>query len=170
MSLYGRFFKPDEKTILRKIQDRVAVMTSLECKAYVKSSWDALKELHKTKNNKGTLVYDRSENKNIEADHKPYIEYINKIISREGKSTEDDAQAWNDLRPIRDIIVEDIYATYTVNGYGNHNYNDIKVMNILLNNTSKDITIWPHLKWASSWNPKTQQYEKLYNKLLKKGA
>ena len=170
MSLNGRFFKPNEKTILRKIQDRVAVMTSLECKAYVKSSWDALKELHKTENNKGNLVYDRSENKKIEKDHKPYIEYINKIISKESFSTEDDVQAWNYLRPIRDIIVEDIYDIYTVDGYGIHNYDDIKVMDILLNDANQDITIWPQMKWASSWNPKTKKYLELYSKLLKKGA
>ena len=47
MSFYGRFFKPEEKLTFRKVLDRVAVFSAVECKAYIESSRQALYQLHK---------------------------------------------------------------------------------------------------------------------------
>ena len=47
MSLYGRFFKPSEKTHVRRVLDRTDVMTPVECRAYIMSDWNAMKELYK---------------------------------------------------------------------------------------------------------------------------
>ena len=72
MSFYGRFFKPEEKLTFRKVLDRVAVFSAVECKAYIESSRQALYQLHK-KDVDGKLVFDEQENKRIDEDHQPLI-------------------------------------------------------------------------------------------------
>ena len=128
MSLYGRYFKPSEKTTVRRVLDRTDVMSAVECRAYIMSEWQAMRELYKKENCNGVLVYDREANIRFEQEHKPYIEYIDSIIAKQGKSTEGDIQANRDLRCIRDIIASDILETYNNDGYGNTRYDDIKVM------------------------------------------
>ena len=88
------------------------------------------------------------------------------MISRQGKSTEGDIQANRDLVCIRDYIAADILGVYQPDGYGSNNYDDMKVMDILLDDTSKNLTMWPSMKWASEWNPKVQGYRKLYDKYV----
>ena len=165
MSFYGRFFSPTGKTLYRRVSDRCAVLTAVECKAYIESSRQALYELHKTEVD-GKLVYDKKDNERTDMDHQPYIDYIDEVISRQGKSTEGDIQCWNDLICIRDEIASDIISVYQADGYGSHNYDDQKVMDILLDDDSRNITMWPMMKWASEWNPKMKQYRKLYEKYV----
>ena len=166
MSLYGRFFKPTDKTDVRRVLDRTDAMSAVECRAYIMSEWNAMRELYRKENCNGVMVYDREANKRFEEEHKPYIEYIDSIIAKQGKSTEGDIQADKDLQCIRDIIASDILDTYAPDGYGNTRYDDIKVMDILLNDTSKNITMWPSMRWAAKWNPKTKEYQKLYDKYV----
>ena len=165
MSFYGRFFKPEEKMTFRKVLDRVGVFTAVECKAYIESSRQALYQLHKSEVD-GKLVFDKKENQRIDEDHQPLIDYIDEVISRQGKSTEGDIQAWNDLICIRDYIVQDILSVYQPDGYGSNNYDDMKVMDILLSDDSKNLTMWPNMKWASEWNPSVEGYKKLYDKYV----
>ena len=165
MSFYGRFFKPEEKMTFRKVLDRVGVFTAVECKAYIESSRQALYQLHKSEVD-GKLVFDKKENQRIDEDHQPLIDYIDEVISRQGKSTEEDIQAWNDLICIRDYIVQDILSVYQPDGYGSNNYDDMKVMDILLSDDSKNLTMWPNMKWASEWNPSVREYRKLYDKYV----
>ena len=165
MSFYGRFFKPEEKLTFRKVLDRVAVFSAVECKAYIESSRQALYQLHK-KDVDGKLVFDEQENKRIDEDHQPLIDYIDAVIYRQGKSTEEDINCWNDLICIRDYIVADILSVYQPDGYGSSNYDDMKVMDILLSDDSKNLTMWPNMKWASEWNPSVEGYKKLYDKYV----
>ena len=165
MSFYGRFFKPEEKLTFRKVLDRVAVFSAVECKAYIESSRQALYQLHK-KDVDGKLVFDEQENKRIDEDHQPLIDYIDAVIYRQGKSTEEDINCWNDLICIRDYIVADILSVYEPDGYGSNNYDDMKVMDILLSDDSKNLTMWPNMKWASEWNPSVEGYKKLYDKYV----
>jgi len=165
MSCYGRFFKPEEKLTFRKVLDRVAVFSAVECKAYIESSRQALYQLHK-KDVDGKLVFDEQENKRIDEDHQPLIDYIDAVIYRQGKSTEEDINCWNDLICIRDYIVADILSVYQPDGYGSNNYDDMKVMDILLSDDSKNLTMWPNMKWASEWNPSVEGYKKLYDKYV----
>ena len=165
MSFYGRFFKPEEKLTFRKVLDRVAVFSAVECKAYIESSRQALYQLHK-KDVDGKLVFDEQENKRIDEDHQPLIDYIDAVIYRQGKSTEEDINCWNDLICIRDYIAADILSVYQPDGYGSHNYDDMKVMDILLADESRNLTMWPSMKWASEWNPKVSGYRKLYEKYV----
>ena len=165
MSFYGRFFKPEEKMTFRKVLDRVAVFSAVECKAYIESSRQALYQLHK-KDVDGKLVFDEQENKRIDEDHQPLIDYIDAVIYRQGKSTEEDINCWNDLICIRDYIVADILSVYEPDGYGSNNYDDMKVMDILLSDDSKNLTMWPNMKWASEWNPSVEGYKKLYDKYV----
>ena len=165
MSFYGRFFKPEEKLTFRKVLDRVAVFSAVECKAYIESSRQALYQLHK-KDVDGKLVFDEQENKRIDEDHQPLIDYIDAVIYRQGKSTEEDINCWNDLICIRDYIVQDILSVYQPDGYGSNNYDDMKVMDILLSDDSKNLTMWPNMKWASEWNPSVEGYKKLYDKYV----
>ena len=165
MSFYGRFFKPEEKLTFRKVLDRVGVFSAVECKAYIESSRQALYQLHK-KDVDGKLVFDEQENKRIDEDHQPLIDYIDAVIYRQGKSTEEDINCWNDLICIRDYIVQDILSVYQPDGYGSSNYDDMKVMDILLSDDSKNLTMWPNMKWASEWNPSVQGYKKLYDKYV----
>ena len=165
MSFYGRFFKPEEKMTFRKVLDRVGVFTAVECKAYIESSRQALYQLHK-KDVDGKLVFDEQENKRIDEDHQPLIDYIDAVIYRQGKSTEEDINCWNDLICIRDYIVQDILSVYEPDGYGSNNYDDMKVMDILLSDDSKNLTMWPNMKWASEWNPSVREYRKLYDKYV----
>lgn len=165
MSFYGRFFKPEEKLTFRKVLDRVAVFSAVECKAYIESSRQALYQLHK-KDVDGKLVFDEQENKRIDEDHQPLIDYIDAVIYRQGKSTEEDINCWNDLICIRDYIVADILSVYQPDGYGSNNYDDMKVMDILLSDDSKNLTMWPNMKWASEWNPSVEGYKKLYDKYV----
>ena len=165
MSFYGRFFKPEEKLTFRKVLDRVGVFSAVECKAYIESSRQALYQLHK-KDVDGKLVFDEQENKRIDEDHQPLIDYIDAVIYRQGKSTEEDINCWNDLICIRDYIVADILSVYEPDGYGSNNYDDMKVMDILLSDDSKNLTMWPNMKWASEWNPSVQGYKKLYDKYV----
>ena len=60
MSLYGRFFKPEEKNTLRKVLDRVAGMSVLDLRAYIEGELIAMKELYRKKAKNGRLVYDLS--------------------------------------------------------------------------------------------------------------
>ena len=149
----------------RKVLDRVAVFSAVECKAYIESSRQALYQLHK-KDVDGKLVFDEQENKRIDEDHQPLIDYIDAVIYRQGKSTEEDINCWNDLICIRDYIVADILSVYEPDGYGSNNYDDMKVMDILLSDDSKNLTMWPNMKWASEWNPSVQGYKKLYDKYV----
>ena len=165
MSFYGRFFKPEEKMTFRKVLDRVGVFTAVECKAYIESSRQALYQLHKSEVD-GKLVFDKKENQRIDEDHQPLIDYIDEVISRQGKSTEGDINCWNDLICIRDYIVQDILSVYQPDGYGSNNYDDMKVMDILLSDDSKNLTMWPNMKWASEWNPSVREYRKLYDKYV----
>ena len=165
MSFYGRFFKPEEKLTFRKVLDKVGVFTAVECKAYIESSRQALYQLHK-KDVDGKLVFDEQENKKIDEDHQPLIDYIDSVIYRQGKSTEEDINCWNDLICIRDYIVQDILSVYEPDGYGSSNYDDMKVMDILLSDDSKNLTMWPNMKWASEWNPSVEGYKKLYDKYV----
>ena len=165
MSFYGRFFKPEEKMTFRKVLDRVGVFTAVECKAYIESSRQALYQLHKSEVD-GKLVFDKKENQRIDEDHQPLIDYIDEVISRQGKSTEEDINCWNDLICIRDYIVQDILSVYQPDGYGSNNYDDMKVMDILLSDDSKNLTMWPNMKWASEWNPSVEGYKKLYDKYV----
>ena len=166
MSLYGRYFKPSEKTTVRRVLDRTDVMSAVECRAYIMSEWNAMKELYKKENSKGVLVYDKEAYKRFEQEHQPYIEYIDAIIDRQGKSTEGDIQCQRDLRCIRDIIASDLLDAYSPDSYGSTKYDDIKVVDILLDDTSRNITMWPSMRWASTWNPKTKEYQKLYDKYV----
>ena len=165
MSFYGRFFKPEEKMTFRKVLDKVGVFTAVECKAYIESSRQALYQLWKTEED-GKFVFDKNENKKIDEEHQPLIDYIDEVISRQGKSTEEDIQANRDLDCIRDYIVQDILSVYQPDGYGSSNYDDMKVMDILLSDDSKNLTMWPNMKWASEWNPQVQGYKKLYDKYV----
>ena len=166
MSFYGRFFEPQEKLTFRKVLDRVSTFTAVECKAYIESSRQALYELYKKEDKKGNFVFDKVANQKVDDDVQPFIDYIDEVISRQGKSTEQDIDCWNDLICIRDYIVQDILTVYEADGYGSHNYDNIKVMDILLDDTSKNLTMWPLLQYASDWNPKMQGYKKLYNKYV----
>ena len=165
MSFYGRFFKPEEKLTHRKVLDRVGVFTAVECKAYIESNRQALYHLHSIEDG-DSVKFDLEENKKIDIEHQPFIDYIDEVISRQGKSTEEDINCWNDLICIRDYIASDILEVYQPDGYGSNNYDDIKVMDILLDDTSKNLTMWPSMKWASTWNPKTKEYKKLYDKYV----
>ncbi len=165
MSFYGRFFDPQEKLTFRKVLDRVGVFTAVECKAYIESSRQALFQLYK-KEVDGKYVFDEIANQKVDEDIQPFIDYIDEVISRQGKSTEGDIDCWNDLICIRDYIAQDILSVYEADGYGSHNYDDIKVMDILLSDDSKNLTMWPNMKWASHWNPQVQGYKKLYDKYV----
>ena len=165
MSLYGKFFKPEEKLTFRKVLDRVGVFSAVECRAYIESDRQAMYELFK-KEVDGKLVYDKKENKRIDEDHQPLIDYIDEVISRQGKSTEGDIRANRDLDCIRDYIASDILSVYENDGYGSTSYDDIKVMDILLDDESKNLTMWPNMKWASEWNPNVREYRKLYEKYV----
>ena len=166
MSFYGRFFKPEEKLTFRKVLDRVAVFSAVECKAYIESNRQALYHLHSIQDDNGECVFDKEQNERTDLDHQPLIDYIDEVISRQNKSTEMDIQCWNDLICIRDYIASDILEVYQPDGYGSNNYDDIKVMDILLDDESKNLTMWPSMKWASTWNPKTKEYKKLYDKYV----
>ena len=165
MSFYGRFFNPEEKLTFRKVLDRVSVFSAVECKAYIESNRQALYHLHSIEDG-DSVKFDLEENKKIDIEHQPFIDYIDEVISRQGKSTEGDIQANRDLICIRDYIAADILGVYQPDGYGSNNYDDIKVMDILLDDDSKNLTMWPSMKWASRWNPNTKEYEKLYNKYV----
>ena len=165
MSLYGRFFKPEEKMDFRKVLDRVGVFTAVECKAYIESDRQAMYELHKTEV-AGKLTLSKEEKTKIDEDHQPLIDYVDEVISRQGKSTEGDIDCWNDLICIRDYIASDILDVYSPDGYGASNYDDMKVMDILLADESRNLTMWPSMKWASAWNPKVSGYRKLYEKYI----
>ena len=166
MSFYGRFFDPSEKLTHRKVLDRVAVFTAVECKAYIESNRQALYHLHSIQQDDGSVKFDLQENKKIDIDHQPFIDYIDEVISRQGKSTEGDIDCWNDLICIRDYIAQDILGVYEPDGYGSNNYDDMKVMDILLDDESKNLTMWPSMKWAARWNPKTYAYSELYEKYV----
>ena len=92
MSLYGRFFKPKEKNTLRRVMDRVAGMSILDCRAYIASELEAMKNLYMKKNDKGRLVYDKEANERHVQEHKPYLDYIDSLLEKKGKSTEGDIQ------------------------------------------------------------------------------
>jgi len=166
MSFYGRFFNPEEKLTFRKVLDRVSVFSAVECKAYIESNRQALYHLHSIQQDDGECVFDKEQNERTDIDHQPLVDYIDEVISRQGKSTEEDINCWNDLICIRDYIASDILEVYQPDGYGSNNYDDIKVMDILLDDTSKNLTMWPSMKWASTWNPKTKEYKKLYDKYV----
>ena len=166
MSFYGRFFKPEEKLTFRKVLDRVGVFTAVECKAYIESNRQALYHLHSKQDDNGDVKFDLQENEKIDLEHQPFIDYIDEVISRQNKSTEGDAQCWNDLICIRDYIAQDILGVYQPDGYGANNYDDMKVMDILLDDESKNLTMWPSMKWAARWNPKTYAYSELYEKYV----
>ena len=166
MSFYGRFFKPEEKTTMRRILDRVAGMTILDCRAYIQSELDAMRELYKKEGPGGKLKYDEEANIRHEEEHRPLLDYIDAVIEKTGKSTEGDIQAQRDMACIRDLIAADIHSVYTPDGYGNTRYDDIKVMDILLDDKSRNITMWPMMRWASTWNPKMKEYQKLYDKYV----
>ena len=166
MSLYGRFFKPEEKSTLRKVLDRVDGMSPLDCRAYIQGELDAMKELYKKKNDKGRLVYDKEANKRHEEEHRPLLDYIDNEIEKAHKksSTEADIDLVYNMQCIKDLIASDILDTYEPDGYGNMNYDNQRVMNILLDDRAKNITMWPMMRWASNWNPKMKEYRKLYDK------
>ena len=166
MSFYGRFFKPEEKLTHRRVLDRVGVFTAVECKAYIESNRQALYHLHSIQQDDGSVKFDLQENEKIDLDHQPFIDYIDEVISRQGKSTEGDIDCWNDLICIRDYIAQDILGVYEPDGYGSNNYDDMKVMDILLDDESKNLTMWPSMKWAARWNPKTYAYSELYEKYV----
>ena len=169
MSLYGRHFKPQEKNTLRRVIDRVAGMSILDCRAYIASELEAMKELYKKQNDKGRLVYDKEANKRHEEDHRPLLDYIDACIEHANnrRSTEADIDLMQHMRCIKDIIARDILDVYAPDGYGNMNYDNQRVMTVLLDDRSKNITMWPMMRWASDWNPKMKEYKKLYDKYEK---
>ena len=171
MSLYGRFFKPEEKNTLRKVLDRVDGMSPLDCRAYIQGELDAMRELYSKQDDKGKLVYDEEANKRHEEDHRPLLEYIDACIEHASNrsSTEADIDLANHMKCIKDIIIEDIYDVYTPDGYGDMKYDHQHVMNVLLDDRAKNITMWPMMKWACEWNPKMKEYRKLYDKYEEMG-
>ena len=166
MSFYGRFFNPEEKLTHRKVLDRVMLFTAVECKAYIESNRQALYHLHSIQQDDGTCVFDKEENKKTDIEHQPFIDYIDEVISRQNKSTEEDIKCNRDLDCIRDYIASDIMSVYEPDGYGSNNYDDMKVMDILLADESRNLTMWPSMKWAARWNPKTYAYSELYEKYV----
>ena len=166
MSLYGRFFKPEEKSTLRRVLDRVDAMSPLDCRAYIQGELDAMKELYKKEGPGGKLVFDEAANERHEEDHRPLLEYIDACIDHAAKrrSTEADIDLMQHMRCIKDIIARDILDVYAPDGYGNMNYDNQRVMTVLLDDRSKNITMWPMMRWASDWNPKMKEYKKLYDK------
>lgn len=166
MSFYGRFFNPEEKLTHRKVLDRVMSFTAVECKAYIESNRQALYHLHSIQQDDGTCVFDKKENEKTDIEHQPFIDYIDEVISRQNKSTEEDIKCNRDLDCIRDYIASDIMSVYEPDGYGSNNYDDMKVMDILLADESRNLTMWPSMKWAARWNPKTYAYSELYEKYV----
>ena len=166
MSFYGRFFNPEEKLTHRKVLDRVMLFTAVECKAYIESNRQALYHLHSIQQDDGTCVFDKEENEKTDIEHQPFIDYIDEVISRQNKSTEEDIKCNRDLDCIRDYIASDIMSVYEPDGYGSNNYDDMKVMDILLADESRNLTMWPSMKWAARWNPKTYAYSELYEKYV----
>ena len=63
-----------------------------------------------------------------------------------------------------DIIADDILSVYEPDGYGNMNYDNQRVMTVLLDDNKKNITMWPMMRWATYWNPKVKYYKVLYDK------
>ena len=171
MSLYGRFFKPEEKSTLRRVLDRVDAMSPLDCRAYIQGELDAMKELYKKEGPGGKLVFDEAANERHEEDHRPLLEYIDACIDHANNraSTEADIDLANHMKCIKDIIIEDIYDVYTPDGYGDMQYDHQYVMNVLLEDRAKNITMWPMMRWACDWNPKMKEYRKLYDKYEKIG-
>ena len=171
MSLYARFFKPQEKNTLRKVLDRVAGMSVLDLRAYIASELDAMCELYRKKAKNGRLVYDKEANKRHEEDHRPLLDYIDACIEHRDNrsSTEADIDLARHMQCIRDIIARDILSVYEPDGYGSYNYDNQYVMNVLLDDTSKNITMWPMMRWASEWNPNMAEYKKLFDKYEKIG-
>ena len=169
MSLYGRFFKPQEKNTLRKVLDRVAGMSVLDLRAYIEGELIAMKELYRKKAKNGRLVFDKEANKRHEEDHLPLLEYIDACIEHADNraSTEAEIDLHNNMQCIRDIIARDILSVYEPDGYGSSNYDNQRVMDILLDDTSKNITMWPMMRWATEWNPNMKEYRKLYQKYEK---
>jgi len=163
--IHGRFFDKNDKMTFRKVIDRVGVFSAVECLAYIESSRQAMYELHKVES-MGKLVYDKEQNERTDLDHQPLVDYINTVIDKQGKSTEGDIDANRALDCIRDIIAQDIMCVYQNDGYGSTNYDDIKVMDILLADESRNLTMWPRLQWCTSWNPKNEGYRKLYDKYV----
>ena len=92
------------------------------------------------------------------------MDYIDAQIEKLGKFTEGDLLVQNNMQCIKDIIARDIMSVYEPDGYGSTRYDDIYVMDVLLNDVSKNITMWPRMKWATEWNPKNKEYKKLYDK------
>ena len=82
-------------------------------------------------------------------------------------STEAEIDLHNNMQCIRDIIARDILSVYEPDGYGSSNYDNQRVMDILLDDTSKNITMWAMMRWASEWNPNMKEYRKLYQKYEK---
>lgn len=163
--IHGRFFDKNDKMTFRKVIDRVGVFSAVECLAYIESSRQAMYELHKVEH-MGKLVYDKEQNERTDLDHQPLVDYINTVIDKQGKSTEGDIDANRALDCIRDIIAQDIMSVYQNDGYGSTNYDDIKVMDILLADESRNLTMWPRMQWSTSWNPKNEGYRKLYDKYV----
>ena len=169
MSLYGRFFKPGEKNTLRRVMDRVAGMSILDCRAYIASELEAMKNLYMKKGPGDKLVYDEEANERHVEEHKPFLDYIDSLLEKKGKSTEGDIQVERDMQCIRDIIAKDLLSTYEPDGYGSTRYDDIYVLDVLIDDVAKNITMWPMMRWASEWNPKMKEYRKLYDKYEKIG-
>ena len=169
MSLYGRFFKPEEKSTLRRVLDRVDAMRPLDCRAYIASELEAMKELYRKKAKNGRLVYDKEENERHEREHRPLLDYIDAEIEKAHKasSTEADIDLVYNMQCIKDIIASDILDTYAPDGYGASKYDDMRVLDVILNDRAKNITMWPMMRWASQWNPNMAEYRKLYEKYEK---
>ena len=160
-----RFFKKTEKTLIRRVSDRVNnSMSVADCYSFIMGAMRAELDLHYLP---GELSFKDKEKKErddayTESYYKPILDYSQELALREINSTEDQLKQERDSQCIKDEIISYIVKEYTFES--TEMYDTQRVIDKYVDNRKMNITMLPQVVWSTTWHPHHTEAKKLYNK------
>ena len=160
-----RFFKRTEKTLIRRVSDRVNnSMSVYDCYSFIRGAYMAELDLHFIPGELSPKDKEKKERDDAytESYYKPILDYSQELVDREINSTEAQLDLERDTQPIKDEIISYIVKEYTFEN--TEMYDTQRVIDKYVDNRKMNITMLPQVVWSTTWHPHHTEAKKLYNK------
>lgn len=158
----NRFFKPTDKTSIRRIWDRVSTLEIGNIESYIRGAYIAHLNLYGD---------EQERIKYVEEDYKPLFDYIDELKARDINSTEKQIDLDRDLNCLRDLIAADMHTAYESDGYGGSRYEERDILDYFLARpkmADRALVEYPRIIWATKWldEKENKKFYKLKQKIL----
>ncbi len=164
-----RFFKKTEKTLIRRVSDRVNnSMSVYDCYSFIRGAYKAELDLHfipgdhEWKDTEARHEKKERDDEYTKSYYQPILDYSQELVDREINSTEAREKLERDMQPMKDEIISYIVKEYTFES--TEMYDTQRVIDKYVDNSKMNITMLPEVVWSTTWHPNHKEVKKLYNK------